>query len=244
MQKILAVDFLADADRVDHSLVLLRVGGAVNAGNRGHNDGVAVVEHRVGRGHAQHVEFLVGFGVLVNISIRLGQVRLGLVKIKIGDEVFDAVVREEFLQLGIQLAGQRFVMGKDQGRLVDLGDDVGNGVRFAGSGRAQKDLVLFALFDAFDQLCNRFGLIAGGLVGRNQFKTLFCFVFHKSPFHLCTSIVAGLARGRGMSTPALRPVAYNESGTKTGSPVPYTIQIQKPSNRNGQVRPQRRKEDV
>ena len=47
-----------------------------------------------------------------------GQVGLGLVVVEVADEVLDRVVREELAELGVQLGGQRLVVGEDQRRLV------------------------------------------------------------------------------------------------------------------------------
>ena len=48
---------------------------------------------------------------------RPGQVRLGLVVVEVADEVLDRVVREELAELGVELGGERLVVGEDERRL-------------------------------------------------------------------------------------------------------------------------------
>ena len=53
------------------------------------------------------------------VSLR-GQVRLGLVVVEVADEVLDRVLREELAELGVELRGERLVVGEDQRRPVGL----------------------------------------------------------------------------------------------------------------------------
>ena len=70
-------------------------------------------------------------------------------------------MREEFLEFGIQLAGQRLVVGEDQGRTVHPGDDIGHGEGLAGAGGAFQNLFFLARLQAADQFVDRFRLIPG-----------------------------------------------------------------------------------
>ena len=45
-----------------------------------------------------------------------GQVRLRLVVVEVADEVLDGVVREEVAELGVELGGERLVVGEDERR--------------------------------------------------------------------------------------------------------------------------------
>ena len=99
--------------------------------DRGDDDHVAALEQGVGRGVPQPVDLVVARRVLLDVGVAARQVRLGLVVVEVADEVLDLVLREELAELGVELGGQRLVVGEDEGRLVVLGDDMGHGVRLA-----------------------------------------------------------------------------------------------------------------
>ena len=69
---------------------------------------------------AQAVDLLVDVGVLLDVGVVLRDVGLGLVVVVVGDEVLDGVVREELAELGVELGGQRLVVGQHQRRPLDL----------------------------------------------------------------------------------------------------------------------------
>ena len=71
-----------------------------------------------------------------------GHVGFRLVVIVVGDKIGDRVLREELLELGIQLGRQGLVVGHDQGRFLDLLDHRSDRKGLAGTGRAEQDLVL------------------------------------------------------------------------------------------------------
>ena len=71
-------------------------------------------------------------------------------------------MREEVLELAIELGGQGLVGGEDEGRAAGLGDDLGGGKRLARAGDAEQDLIGFAVVGAFEQFGNGGGLVAGG----------------------------------------------------------------------------------
>jgi hypothetical protein len=52
---------------------------------------------------------------LLDEGVGARHVGLGLVVVVIGDEILDRVVREEVLELGIELGGQRLVRRQDDG---------------------------------------------------------------------------------------------------------------------------------
>ena len=56
--------------------------------------------------------------VLLDVRVAPGQVRLGLVVVEVADEVLDRVVREELAELGVELGGERLVVGEDERRLL------------------------------------------------------------------------------------------------------------------------------
>ncbi len=82
----------------------------------------------------------------------------------LGHEVFHRVLREEFLELAVELPGQGLIVRYDQSRLVQCLDDVGHGEGLAGAGDAQQGLELVAFLEALHQLCDCPGLVARRLV--------------------------------------------------------------------------------
>ena len=58
--------------------------------------------------------------VLLDVDVALRDVRLGLVVVVVADEVVDGVVREEALELLVELGGERLVVGEDERRLAEL----------------------------------------------------------------------------------------------------------------------------
>ena len=118
---------LAADPQVEHRRpVVDRRAEAVDAADAGHDDDVATLEEGVGRGVAQLVDLVVAAGVLLDVRVGAGQVRLGLVVVEVAHEVLDRVVREERAELGVQLGRQRLVVGQDERRLVVPGDRVGS----------------------------------------------------------------------------------------------------------------------
>ena len=83
----------------------------------------------------------------------------------IGYVIFHCVVREESLELAVELCRQRLVMAQYERRLVNVGYDVGNGECLSGAGHAQQGLCGNSLKHSFGELCDCFRLVAGGAVG-------------------------------------------------------------------------------
>ena len=149
---------------------VVRLAQAVDAGDRGHHNHIPALQQGAGGGQPQAVDLLIGGGVLGNIGVRVGDISLWLVVIVVGDKVFHRVVGEKFLELRAQLGRQCLVMGQHQGGALDLLDDLGHGKGLAGAGDAQQHLLLQSVLDALRQRVDGLGLIAGGLVFRNDFK--------------------------------------------------------------------------
>ena len=169
-QQLVAVDLVADLER-DHAVhVLLRGAEAVDAGDRGDHDHVTAGEQRVGRGVAQALDLLVDRGVLLDVGVRLRDVRLGLVVVVVRDEVLDGVVRQELAELVGQLGGQRLVRRHHQRGALELLDHPRGGGGLAGAGRAEQDDVLLACRDAPLQLGDGRRLVAAGLVGADDLE--------------------------------------------------------------------------
>ena len=82
----------------------------------------------------QSVDLLVDAGVLLNEGVCVGDVRLRLIVIVVGDEIFHRVVREKLLELRTELGGQRLVVSQHQRRTLHPFDDLGHGEGLAAAG--------------------------------------------------------------------------------------------------------------
>ena len=128
----------ADPQLEDGRAVVDRRAEAVDARHRGDDDHVAALEQGVGRGVAQPVDLVVARRVLLDVGVAARQVRLGLVVVEVADEVLDRVVGEELAELGVQLGGERLVVGEDERRPVGVLDDLGQRERLARAGRPEQ----------------------------------------------------------------------------------------------------------
>ena len=154
----------------EHPRIGFRGAEAVDAGDRGDDEDVAAGEEAAGGAVAELVDLFVDRRILFDEGVGADDVGFGLVVVVVGDEIFDGVVGEEFLEFAVELRGQGLVVGKDQGRPLHLRDDVGHGKGLARAGDAEEDLMLVAAPQPFGQFGNGAGLIAGGLIGGFEFE--------------------------------------------------------------------------
>ncbi len=112
---------------------------------------------------AQAVDFVVDRGVLVDVRVRLLDVRLGLVVVVVGDEVLDRVVGKEALELLVQLGGERLVVREDERRLLNLLDHPRDGVGLPRAGDTEQCLPVHPSAIARRQLFDCLGLVARGV---------------------------------------------------------------------------------
>ena len=84
------------------------------------DDHVLAADEGAGGGEAEAVDVLVDRRVLLDVDVALRDVGLGLVVVVVADEVVDGVVREEALELLVELGGERLVVGQDERRLAEL----------------------------------------------------------------------------------------------------------------------------
>ncbi len=124
-QQAVPVHGVADGHRQRPVHVRLRGTEAVDAGHRRHHDDVTAGQQRHGRRVPQPLHVGVDRGILLDIGVRLRDVRLRLVVVVVGDEVLDRVVREQFSKLVGQLGGQRLVRRHHQRRALHLLDQPG-----------------------------------------------------------------------------------------------------------------------
>ena len=149
---------------------VVRLAQAVNAAHGGHHDHVMALQQSAGGGQAQPVDLLVGGGILLDIGVRVGDVRLRLVVVVVADEILHGVVWEELTELLAQLGRQRLVVGQHQRGAVHPLDDLGHGVGLARAGNALEHLLPQAVFQPGGQLFDGLGLVAGGLIFRYDLK--------------------------------------------------------------------------
>ena len=95
LQDLLARDRLPLVHGENHLMIALRRAEAVDARDARHDDDVAPLKERTGRGVAQLIDLIVDRRILFNIGIRLGDVRLGLIEVVVADKVADVVVGEK-----------------------------------------------------------------------------------------------------------------------------------------------------
>ena len=109
--------------------------------HRGDDDDVVALQQRPRRRVAHAVDLLVDRAVLLDVGVGARDVGLGLVVVVVGDEVLDRVVREEALELAVELGGQGLVGRQDQRRALRRLDHLGHGEGLARAGDAEQHLV-------------------------------------------------------------------------------------------------------
>ena len=163
-EQLLPAERLTDAQRDNHAFVIAPVADAVNAGYRSHHQDIAPRQQRVHGGEPQALDLLVHAAVLLNEGVGARDVSLGLVEVEIANEVLDRVVREETLELRVELGRQGLVVGQNQGRSSQLGHHIGHGEGLARPGDPQKHLIALPPLQPRDKLDDRCRLITGRLV--------------------------------------------------------------------------------
>jgi hypothetical protein len=141
LEEVLAALGRARVEGEAHRIIGLGGADAVDAGDRGDDDDVAPAEERVRRAETEAIDLVVDGRFLGDVGVRGRDERLRLVIVVIADEVLDGVPGEEAPEFLVELGGQGLVVGDDQHRPVDPGDDVGHGEGLARAGDAFEDLV-------------------------------------------------------------------------------------------------------
>ena len=99
------------ADRCSSHLEIgLGIAEAVDRRHGGDDDHVAPLQQRLGGRQAHLLDVLVDRGVLLDVGVGGRHVGLGLVVVVVGDEVLHRVVREELLELAVELRRQGLVV--------------------------------------------------------------------------------------------------------------------------------------
>ena len=162
------LDLVADLHAEGHRRIGLDRADAVDAGHRGDDDDVVALHQGARRRMAHAVDLLVDRGFLLDIGVGARHIGFGLVVVVIGDEILDGVVREEALELAVELGGERLVRREDEGRALRRLDHLGHGEGLARAGDAEEHLVALEAAHAVDELGDRLRLIAGGLVAAHR----------------------------------------------------------------------------
>ncbi len=166
-----ALAHLVAAAQCHHHLVVgLGLADAVDRRHRGDDHNVAPLEHALGTRQAHLLDVLVDRRVFLDEQIALRHIGLGLVVVVVADEILDRIAREELAELAVQLGGQRLVGRKDDGRAPESGYDIGHREGLARTGDTEQGLEYLAVTDAFDQLVDRLGLVAGRRIWLEQFE--------------------------------------------------------------------------
>ena len=83
---------------------------------------------------AHPVDGVVNLGFLFDVGIGARNVGFGLIIVVVGDEILHGVVREEALELAVELRGERLVGGENDRGSLGLFDQLGHREGLAGSG--------------------------------------------------------------------------------------------------------------
>ncbi len=108
-------------------------------------------------------------------------VGLRLVIVVVGDKILHRVVREELLELRVELGSQGLVVRHHKRGSLQLLDDVCHGEGLARAGCTQEHLVSHAAIHPFDQLANGFRLVSSRLVRSMQFEFHTHFLLSVNP---------------------------------------------------------------
>ena len=137
------LDTVAPLQAEGHRRVGLDRADTVDAGHAGDDDHVVTLHYGAGRRMAHAVDLLVDGRILLDIGVGPRDVGFGLVVIVVGDEILDRVVREEALELAVELRGERLVGSKDQRGPLGALDHLRHGEGLARAGNAEQDLIAF-----------------------------------------------------------------------------------------------------
>jgi hypothetical protein len=169
-QQLALVDAVAANQVQHHAQVRVGVTEAVDRRDRGDDDRVRPLEQRLGRREPHLLDVLVHRGVLLDERVGRRHVRLGLVVVVVADEVLDRVVREELLELAVELRRERLVVRHHERRALHALDHIGNAEGLARAGHAQQRLVREPALEPLDEALDRRRLITGGRVVGLQFE--------------------------------------------------------------------------
>ncbi|CRK52076.1 hypothetical protein RHCRD62_30740 [Rhodococcus sp. RD6.2] len=138
----------------------LRRAKTVDARHRRDHDHVAPRQQTRRRRVPQPLDVVVDRRVLLDVGVRLGDVRLGLVVVVVRDEVLDRVVGEHLAQFVGQLRGEGLVRRHHERRTLHLLDQPRRRRGLAGARRTKEHDVLVTVVQPSRELGDRLRLIA------------------------------------------------------------------------------------
>ena len=121
------------------------------------------------------VNLVIDRAIFFDVGIARWHIGFWLVVIVVRDEILDRIFREKFLELPIKLPSKCLIMSNDQGRFIDLGNDLAHGIGLPRTSRSHQDLGLLAPLDIIHQLLDGLRLIPRRLVFGDQFKFVVCY---------------------------------------------------------------------
>ncbi len=159
-QQLIARQLFADTHGERHSRIGFDRADTVDARNGRDDDHVVAFEQSARCGVAHAVDLFVDRCFFFDVGVRARHVGFGLIIVVIRDEIFDRVIREEALELTVELRCQRLVRGEYQCGPLRRLNDVRHREGLAGTCHAEQNLVVLVLADAFDKLGDRLRLVA------------------------------------------------------------------------------------
>ena len=215
--QIHAVHALAARDGQRRAGIGLHRADAVDARHRGDDDHVVALQDRPRRRMAHAVDLLVDGAVLLDIGVGARDIGFRLVVVVIGDEILDRVLREELLELAVELGRQRLVGRQDQRRALQRLDHLGHGEGLARAGDAQQHLVALVCARRRHQLGDGRGLVAGRLIFADELEALAAFGFLR-PLGPVRHEVRIAARRRAIRHPRRRRIIGGPGGREWAPP--------------------------
>ena len=119
---------------------------------------------------AQLIDLIVDGRVLLDVGVRLRDVRLGLVVVVVADKVTDVVIGKEGLELARKLCREGLVVRDDERRALHAFDDLCHRIGLARPRRTEQHLRRHPVLNAARKIRNRLRLIAHRLEGRGDLE--------------------------------------------------------------------------
>ena len=162
VEKLLAADPLSGYEPHRGAVEVLGVADAVETGDRrDHYHVLPAGEQGGGGAQSQLLQLVVDAQVLFDICVGHREIGLRLVVIVVRDEVLHGVLREETLELPVELRRKCLVVTQDQGGTLQPLDDVGHREGLAGARDTHQGGALASRGDRFADLRYRLRLVTG-----------------------------------------------------------------------------------
>src|SRR5262249_29854051 len=125
------------------------------------------------RGRVTHlIDVFVDRGILFDVCIGTGDVRLWLVVVVVADEILHGIVRKESRKFAIELRCQSLIGGEDQGGLLHPRDHRSHGIGLPRPCHTKQGLMFDPACDTLDQFLDGVWLITRWLKIRDKCKSI------------------------------------------------------------------------